>query len=70
MSQLVRIIKLNIVKEHTSLSKSAIYDKVKKGEFPKPVKLGPRSSGWAEHMVQDWINEQIEASCSNDEDSE
>ena len=43
------------------LGRSSIYDKIKKGDFPKQIKLG-RSSGWVEAEVQTWISEQIEAS--------
>lgn len=37
------------------LKKSAIYKKVKAGEFPAPVKLGPHAIGWLESAVQGWI---------------
>ncbi|MCM8621752.1 MAG: AlpA family phage regulatory protein [Candidatus Accumulibacter sp.] len=40
------------------LGTTSIYDKIKKGEFPKQVKLG-RLSGWVEAEVQEWISQQI-----------
>jgi prophage regulatory protein len=30
-----------------------------KGEFPKPIKIGLRSSAWLENEVRDWIRERI-----------
>jgi prophage regulatory protein len=37
-----RILRLPGVMEKTGLGRSSIYRMVKDGEFPKPVKLGPR----------------------------
>lgn len=59
MSQ--RLIRLPEVKGMVGLGTTAIYDKIKKGEFPKQVKLG-RLSGWVESEVQAWIGQQIQAS--------
>ena len=57
----LRFIRLPQVKAMVGLGTTAIYDKIKKGEFPRQVKLG-RVSGWVESEVQDWINQQILAS--------
>ena len=32
-----------------------IYQYIKDGAFPKPVRLGPRAVGWLEADVSDWI---------------
>ena len=56
-----RLIRLPQVKAMVGLGRSSIYDKIKRGEFPKQIKLG-RSSGWVEAEVQTWISEQIQAS--------
>ncbi len=56
-----RLIRLPQVKSMVGLGRSSIYDKIKRGEFPKQIKLG-RSSGWIEAEVQLWISEQIRAS--------
>jgi prophage regulatory protein len=56
-----RLIRLPQVKFMVGLGRSSIYDKIKKGAFPKQIKLG-RSSGWVEAEIQTWISEQIEAS--------
>jgi prophage regulatory protein len=59
MSQ--RLIRLPEVKALVGLGTTSIYDKIKKGEFPKQVKLG-RLSGWIEAEVEGWISQQIQAS--------
>jgi prophage regulatory protein len=62
MSQ--RLIRLPEVRAMVGLGTTSIYDKIKKGEFPKQVKLG-RLSGWVEAEVQEWISRQIGARRSS-----
>lgn len=57
-----QIIKLVDLKKSTRLSATTIYRLVKQGDFPKPIKLGQRSSGWLESEVRQWLTERIEAS--------
>ena len=54
------IIKLDKVKECTTLSTATIYRKIKKGEFPKQIKLSERSSGWVEDEIAEYLE-----SCIN-----
>lgn len=60
MEQTAKIIRLPQVRELVGLGKTAIYDKIKDGQFPKPLKLG-RVSGWLEGDVVAWINKQVQA---------
>jgi len=57
-----QIRKLSEVSEISGLSGSTIYRLAKKGQFPKPIKLGQRSSGWLKSEVEQWLQERIEAS--------
>ena len=56
-----RILRLPQVREMVGLGTTAIYGKMKDGEFPKQIKLG-RLSGWVESEIQEWIGRQIMAS--------
>ncbi|MCG8004240.1 MAG: AlpA family transcriptional regulator [Candidatus Thiodiazotropha lotti] len=56
------ILRLPAVKARTGLSRSTLYLRVSEGSFPKPVSLGSRAVGWVESEVNNWINQQIEAS--------
>ena len=51
----MQVIKLKKVIELTSLSSATIYRLVKKGEFPKQLKLAERSSGWLLEEINDWL---------------
>jgi prophage regulatory protein len=53
------ILRLPTVKERTGLSRSEIYRRIRLGEFPKQVPLGPRSVGWAEAEIDAWIAKAI-----------
>lgn len=57
-----QISKLAEVKQITGLSGSSIYRLASKGEFPKPIKLAERSSGWIKSEVDQWLSGRIEAS--------
>ena len=56
-----KIIRLPQVKEMVGLGTTAIYGKIKSGDFPKAIKLG-RVSGWLESEIQAWILKQVKAS--------
>lgn len=59
-----RFIKLQEVIEVTGLSAPTIYRHVKQGNFPKPVRLGARSSRWVESEINGWIEDRIASSNS------
>jgi prophage regulatory protein len=56
------ISRLPDVMARTGLSRSTIYQKIADGNFPRPIKLGPRAVGWDSHDVDGWIQHCIDAS--------
>lgn len=56
-----KILRLPQVREMVGLGTTAIYGRMKSGQFPKQIKIG-RLSGWVESEVQKWVQEQIESS--------
>ncbi len=52
------VLKVDGVRLKTQKSRSAIYADGNKGLFPRPIKLGPRSSGWLESEIDEWLEEQ------------
>ncbi len=56
------ILRLPAVKKRTGLSRSTIYLRMSKGDFPSAISLGGRAVGWLESEVNDWISRHIEAS--------
>lgn len=51
-----RILRLNDLTQKIGLKKSAIYEKIREGDFPRPLKLGERARGWRESEVDAWIS--------------
>ena len=52
MESATRIIRLPEVMSRTGKSRSTIYQEIKAGKFPEPVKIGKRASGWVESEVE------------------
>lgn len=55
------ILRLPAVKTRTGLSRSTIYLRMSKGDFPTAISLGGRAVGWLESEVNEWISRHIEA---------
>lgn len=51
-----RLLRMKQVEDKVGMKKTVIYEWVKAGTFPKPIKLGS-ASVWQESEVQDWINQ-------------
>ena len=49
------------VEEMTTLSRSTIYDLMKKGHFPKSIAISPKTIVWRKIDIEQWIREQFEA---------
>lgn len=56
-----RFLRLKEVMAMCGKCRSSIYAAMKKGEFPKVVKLRGRSSGWVKSEVDSWLQECIRA---------
>jgi len=59
------ILRLPAVMRVTGYARSTIYDKLGRGEFPKPVKLGQRAVGWYESDIAKWL-ESLKNKTKND----
>lgn len=55
MTQPDRIVRLPEVEKLTGMNYVAIYDQIKKGLFPKQVRLTTRTVGWRMSEIQEWI---------------
>ena len=41
------------------ISRSHAHALAAQGKFPKPIKLGPRASGWLQSEIRNWMDERI-----------
>lgn len=58
------VLRLPDVMKITGMKKPTIYYGIRRGTFPKPIKLGERMSGWMESDIQIWIAGRIAASAA------
>ena len=52
-----QLVKLSVVKDITTFSSATIYRLIKRGEFPKQIKLSERSSGWILEEIYSWLDQ-------------
>lgn len=55
-----QLLKLPAVKSMAGKSRSSIYAAIQKGEFPAPIKIGPRAVAWTSSSIAEW-----QESCVN-----
>ncbi len=53
------IFRLPRVKSYTGLSRSAIYQRIAEGTFPKQINLGGRAVGWLAADIENWIKQRV-----------
>jgi prophage regulatory protein len=61
MENLNQLIRLQDLPRYAGLRRTVILDLVKKGQFPRPIKLSDngRAVAWLESEVRDWQNRRI-----------
>ena len=50
-----RVLRFPEVKSRTGKSGSRIYAEMADGSFPKGILIGPRTRGWLESEINNWI---------------
>lgn len=50
-----RILRIGTVLQKTGLTRSTLYRKIQRGEFPKQIKLSERCAGWRQSSVNAWL---------------
>lgn len=53
-----RLITINEVEQLVGFKRDFIYRRIKRGEFPKQIKLGKRSARWQLLDIERWIDQQ------------
>jgi prophage regulatory protein len=53
-----RLLRLPAVLAMTGLGRSCWLDRVRRGEAPKPVKIG-RATAWLESELRDWVRARV-----------
>jgi prophage regulatory protein len=56
------ILRMPAVIKKTGLSRTAIYNRIINGSFPKQIVLGPRAVGFLECEIDEWIDRCVDRS--------
>jgi prophage regulatory protein len=56
------ILRRRQVESRVGLSRSTLYQKISRGEFPAPIRLSAQAVGWLSHEVDQWIQARIKSS--------
>jgi len=54
-----KFLRMSEVQNRVPYSRSTIYAKIQKGEFPAPIDLGARAVAWLESDIDAWIASRI-----------
>jgi prophage regulatory protein len=60
--ELEKMFRVKDVIKKIPISRSGIWSSVKKGTFPKPVRIGARSVAWTQSQLDEWLESRREAS--------
>lgn len=55
------LLRLPAVMARTGLPRSSIYERMARGDFPRPITLGKRTVAWLESDIDAWIATQVKA---------
>ncbi|WP_440879259.1 helix-turn-helix transcriptional regulator [Vibrio natriegens] len=58
----IQIMRLPEVIKGTGLSRSTIYLRMSRGDFPQSISLGDRAVGWLKEEVDQWLKERVAVS--------
>jgi prophage regulatory protein len=61
-AQALAFLRLKQVKALTGLSRSSIYERMRRGSFPPSVSIGARAVAWTSTSIANWQARQIERS--------
>jgi len=53
------LIRLQEVRRITGLGTTTIYQSVARGDFPRQIKIGPKSVAWVKSEVMNWCRDHI-----------
>ena len=57
-----RMLRREEVQSWCGLSRTTIYRLMRAGQFPEPIKIGPRAVRWPESEIEKWLSERPRAS--------
>ena len=63
-TQAPSLLPIRSVQAQTNLGRTKIYDLIRRGEFPAPIKLGARTARWPAAVIDAWVQKHIDAQAA------
>lgn len=63
-----QVLRIRGVVRKTGASRTTVYDWMRRGQFPRPIRLGARAVGWLESEIDSWIEGRVAATNASRED--
>ena len=60
----IRLLRLPEVMRAVGLGRSAIYERINAGVFPRPIALGRNAVAWPSDVITKWIDERVAESTN------
>ena len=60
-----KFLRLPAVEDRTGLKRAQLYSLSRDGLFPRPIKIGSRSSAWLQSEVELWMETRVRESRSS-----
>ena len=55
-----KLIRLPAVQDATGLGRNTIYEAMKRGDFPRSIKIGMRAVAWRISDIEQWVNSRLD----------
>lgn len=53
-----RLLRIRQVLELVPVARSCLYNWIREGRFPPPLRIGPKTSAWRETDIRAWLDSQ------------
>ncbi|HDR9017870.1 AlpA family transcriptional regulator [Burkholderia multivorans] len=50
-----QVMRMKDVVKKIGLCRATVYAMIKRGEFPRPIRIGERATGWRESELEAWL---------------
>lgn len=55
----IKFLRMPEVLDRVGISRPTLYRMISAGKFPKPVRIGERSSGWINREIDAWVEGRV-----------
>ena len=65
-----RLLRRREVEQRIGIARSTLYQLMRAGEFPLPLKIGPKAVRWSQREIEAWVEERPRAKGRAEQEAE